>query len=207
SSGGRVSRNLTDLLYLVTIVTFIVALRFLSSPRRARLGNFVGAGGMLLGVVVTLAQDDGESYGLIAAGMAVGAVVGAVGARMVKMTAMPQMVALFNGVGGGAGALIAFAEFHNLAPEPGRVGGDETVSIVVSALIGSISFAGSLVAFGKLQELVSGRPIVYPGQKLLNAALLGGAVALGIVLLAGPPRPGALVGLPLAPPSCGRLLL
>jgi proton-translocating NAD(P)+ transhydrogenase subunit beta len=202
-----VSRNLTDLLYLVTIVTFIVALRFLSSPRRARLGNFVGAGGMLLAIVVTLAQDDVESYGLIAAGMAVGAVVGAVGARMVKMTAMPQMVALFNGVGGGAAALIAFAEFHNLAPEPGRVGGDETVSIVVSALIGSISFAGSLVAFGKLQELVSGRPIVYPGQKLLNAALLGGAVALGIVLLAGPQRQGVLVVLLLAALAFGVLFV
>jgi proton-translocating NAD(P)+ transhydrogenase subunit beta len=202
-----VSRNLTDLLYLVTIVSFIVALRFLSSPRRARLGNLVGAGGMLLAIVVTLAQDAVESYGLIAAGMAIGAVVGAVGARMVKMTAMPQMVALFNGVGGGAAALIAFAEFHNLQPEPGRVGGDETVSIAFSALIGSISFAGSLVAFGKLQELVSGRPIVWAGQKLLNAALLGGAVILGVVLLAGPQREGLLAALIVAALAFGVLFV
>jgi H+-translocating NAD(P) transhydrogenase subunit beta len=202
-----VSRNLTDLLYLVTIVSFIVALRFLSSPRRARLGNLVGAGGMLLAIVVTLAQDAVESYGLIAAGMAIGAVVGAVGARMVKMTAMPQMVALFNGVGGGAAALIAFAEFHNLQPEPGRVGGDETVSIAFSALIGSISFAGSLVAFGKLQELVSGRPIVWAGQKLLNAALLGGAVVLGVVLLAGPQREGLLAALIVAALAFGVLFV
>ena len=109
--------------------------------------------------------------------MAIGAVVGAVGARLVKMTAMPQMVALFNGVGGGAAALIALAEFHNLLPEPGRVDADETISIALSALIGSISFAGSLVAFAKLQELVSGRPIVYPGQQIVNGALV--AVALG----------------------------
>jgi H+-translocating NAD(P) transhydrogenase subunit beta len=202
-----VSRNLTDLLYLVTIVTFIVALRFLSSPRRARLGNLVGAGGMLLAIVVTLAQDEVESYGLIAAGMAIGAVVGAVGARMVKMTAMPQMVALFNGVGGGAAALIAFAEFHNLAPEPGRVGGDETVSILLSALIGSVSFAGSLVAFGKLQELVSGRPIVYTGQQLVNVALVGGAVVLGLVLLAGPQREVLLAALIVAALAFGVLFV
>jgi NAD(P) transhydrogenase subunit beta len=190
-----VSRNLTDLLYLVTIVTFILALRFLSSPRRARLGNWLGAAGMALAIVVTLAQDSVERYGLIAVGMAIGTVVGAVGARTVKMTAMPQMVALFNGVGGGSAALIAFSEFHNLAPEAGRIGADETVSIVLSALIGSVSFAGSLVAFAKLQELVSGRPIVYPGQKVLNAALLAGAVGLGVAVLVGPQEQGLLVAL------------
>jgi NAD(P) transhydrogenase subunit beta len=181
-----VGRNATDLLYLVTIVTFIVALRFLSSPRRARLGNLVGAAGMALAIVVTLAQEDVEGYGLIALGMVIGAAIGAAGARMVKMTAMPQMVALFNGVGGGAAALIALAEFHNLEPAPGRIGGDETVSILVSALIGSISFAGSLVAFAKLQELVSGRPIVYTGQQIFNGALIAGALVLVVVVLAGP---------------------
>ena len=109
-------------LYLVTIVTFILALRFLSSPRRARLGNQLGAAGMLLAIVVTLAQPGLEGYVLIAIAMAIGAVAGAVGARRVKMTAMPQMVALFNGVGGGAVALIALAEFHNLAPAAGHAG-------------------------------------------------------------------------------------
>ena len=94
------------------------------------------------------------------------------------MTAMPQMVALFNGVGGGAAALIALAEFDELAPEPGRIGGSETAGILLSALIGSISFSGSLVAFAKLQELVSGRPIVYAGQQVVNLVVLGGAVAL-----------------------------
>ena len=113
-----VSQNATDLLYLVTIVTFILALRFLSSPSRARQGNLLGAAGMALAIAVTLAQDGLENYGSIAVAMAIGAVVGVVGARSVKMTAMPQMVALFNGVGGGAVALIALAEFHNLAPEP-----------------------------------------------------------------------------------------
>jgi len=190
-----VSRNLTDLLYLVTIVTFILALRFLSSPRHARRGNQLGAAGMALAIAVTLAQDELDGYGLIVVGMVIGGVIGAVGARMVKMTAMPQMVALFNGVGGGAAALIALSEFHNLEPEPGRIGGDETVSIVLSALIGSVSFAGSLVAFAKLQELVSGRPIVYPAQKIVNAALLAGVVALGAILIFGPQAEGLLVAL------------
>jgi H+-translocating NAD(P) transhydrogenase subunit beta len=178
--------NASNLLYLVTIVTFILALRFLSSPRRARLGNWLGAAGMTLAIVVTLARSGLEGYGLMAIAMAIGAVAGAVGARRVKMTAMPQMVALFNGVGGGAAALIALAEFHNLAPEPGRVGGDETVAILLSALIGSVSFAGSMVAFAKLQDLVSGRPIVYPGQKVGNLFLLALAVGLGAAILFGP---------------------
>ena len=177
--------NASNLLYLVTIVTFILALRFLSSPRRARLGNQLGAAGMTLAIVVTLAREGLEGYGLMAIAMAIGAVVGVVGARRVKMTAMPQMVALFNGVGGGAAALIALAEFHNLAPEPGRIGGDETVAILLSALIGSVSFAGSLVAFAKLQDLISGQPIVYPGQKVGNALLLALAVVLGVAIVFG----------------------
>jgi NAD(P) transhydrogenase subunit beta len=202
-----VSRNLTDLLYLVTIVSFVVALRFLSSPRRARLGNWVGAAGMALAIAVTLAQDAVESYGLIAAAMAIGTVVGAIGARRVKMTAMPQMVALFNGVGGGAAALVALVEFHNLLPEPGRVSAEETVSICLSALIGSISFAGSLVAFAKLQELVSGRPIVYTGQQLVNAALVAGAVAIGGVLLFGAQDEALLVALLAAALAFGVLFV
>jgi len=183
-----VGENASNLLYLVTIVTFILALKFLSSPRRARLGNWLGAAGMALAIVVTLARQGLEGYGLMAIAMAIGAVVGAVGARRVKMTAMPQMVALFNGVGGGAAALVALAEFHNLAPEPGRVGVDETVAILLSALIGSVSFAGSMVAFAKLQDLVSGRPIVYPGQKVGNALLLALAVVLGVAILFGPQK-------------------
>jgi NAD(P) transhydrogenase subunit beta len=180
-----VSRNLTDFLYLLTIVSFIVALRFLSSPRHARLGNLVGAAGMTLAIVVTLAQDVVDRYVEIAIAGAIGAVVGAVSARMVRMTAMPQMVALFNGVGGGAAALIALAEFHVLAPEPGNIDAAEIVAILLSALIGSVSFAGSLVAFGKLQELVSGRPIVYPGQQIVNGLLLAGTLVLGIAMISG----------------------
>jgi H+-translocating NAD(P) transhydrogenase subunit beta len=189
-----VSANLSNSLYLVTIVTFILALRFLSSPRRARLGNQVGAAGMLLAIVVTLAQPGLDGYVWIAIAMAIGAVVGAVGARRVKMTAMPQMVALFNGVGGGAVALIALAEFHNLAPASGRLELNLSVAMIVSAIIGSISFAGSLVAFAKLQELIGGRPIVYPGQKVVNALVIATALVLAAVILAGAESQWLMVG-------------
>jgi H+-translocating NAD(P) transhydrogenase subunit beta len=180
-----VSREATNLLYLVTIVTFILALRFLSSPATARRGNQIGAVGMLIAIVVTFAQEAVMSYWEIAAGMVVGGAFGAIAARKVRMTAMPQMVALFNGVGGGAAALISLAEFHNLAPDPGTLQTDISLSIMLSAIIGSISFAGSMVAFAKLQELIGGRPIVYPLQQVTNALLFAAVVGLGIAIAAG----------------------
>jgi NAD(P) transhydrogenase subunit beta len=179
---GRVA---TDLAYLATIIAFILALRFLSHPATARRGNWIGAVGMLIAIAVTAAQKSIDSWWEIVVGMVVGGAFGAVAARRVKMTAMPQMVALFNGVGGGAAALISLAEFHNRAPDPGRLHGDISVSIVLSALIGSISFAGSMVAFAKLQELIQGRPIVYAGQQIVNGLLFGGLVAAGIAIVAG----------------------
>jgi H+-translocating NAD(P) transhydrogenase subunit beta len=180
-----VSRTTTDLLYLVTIVTFILALRFLSRPDKARLGNWIGAAGMLLAIVVTFAQDGIVDYWQIGLGMVVGGGFGAVAARRVKMTAMPQMVALFNGVGGGAAALVSWAEFHNKVPAPGNLELDISIAIMLSALIGSISFAGSMIAFAKLQELIQGRPITYPGQQVVNAVVLLAALAAGIAIAAG----------------------
>src|SRR5213080_3535257 len=164
---GQVATNFA---YLATIIAFILALRFLSSPATARRGNWIGAVGMLIAIAVTFAQNEIVSYWEILVGMAIGGAVGAVAARRVRMIAMLQLVALFDG-GGGAAPLISLAEFHNAAPAPGHLHGDISVSIILSALIGSISFAGSMVAFAKLQELIQGRPIVYPGQQLVNAAL------------------------------------
>src|SRR5438128_1056481 len=114
-----------------------------------------------IAIGVTLAHPHLHIGWRIIVGGLIGSASGAVGARRVKMTAMPQMVALFNGVGGGAAALVSLAEFHNLAPEPGRLHGDVSVAIVLSGLIGSVSFAGSMVAFSKLQGLIQGRPITY----------------------------------------------
>jgi NAD(P) transhydrogenase subunit beta len=180
-----VSYDVSSLLYLITIVTFILALRFLSNPAHARRGNQIGAVGMLIAIVVTWVKTGGASWWALVVGMLLGGGFGAVAARKVRMTAMPQMVALFNGVGGGAAALIALAELHRILPEPGNPKLDIIVAIALSALIGSISFAGSMVAFGKLQELVSGRPITYAGQQFVNAALFAACLGAGIALVAG----------------------
>jgi len=179
------STNLSNLLYLITIVTFILALRFLSNPAHARRGNQIGAVGMLLAIVVTWIKVGTTSWWAIAIGMLIGGGFGAVAARKVKMTAMPEMVALFNGVGGGAAALIALAELHKILPEPGAPKVDISIAIVLSALIGSISFSGSMIAFAKLRELIGGRPITYPGQQFGNAFVVLVAAASGIALIAG----------------------
>ena len=179
------STNVSNLVYLLTIVTFILALRYLSSPAHARRGNQIGAAGMVVAVVVTWIKTGGTSWWALALGMLLGGGFGAVAARRVKMTAMPQMVALFNGVGGGAASLIALVEFHRIVPAAGRPTFDISTAIALSGLIGAISFAGSMVAFAKLQELIKGRPITYPGQKFVNLALLGACAALGVVIATG----------------------
>ena len=171
-----------ELAYLVTLVTFIVGLKRLSSPATARSGNRIAAAGMTLAIVATLVDRRIASYGAIAVAMVIGAVIGAVAARKVKMTAMPQMVALFNGVGGGAAALVAAAEYHRLAPLPGRAPLQEVIAISFSAVIGSLSFAGSMIAFAKLQELIGGRPITFPGQRVLNGLLAATCIVLALIL-------------------------
>jgi NAD(P) transhydrogenase subunit beta len=173
-----VSRTWIDLAYLFAAILLIVGVKRLSHPATARSGNGIAAIGMAIAVGFTFAIKEIDHYGLMLAGIAVGTVIGAISARRVKMTAMPQMVALFNGVGGGAAALIAAAEFHRRAPEPGHLAGDVLVGILFSAVIGSVSFWGSLVAFGKLQELLPGRPLVFPVQNVFNALLGAGLVAL-----------------------------
>jgi H+-translocating NAD(P) transhydrogenase subunit beta len=180
-----VSANTANLLYLIPIVSFVLALRYLSNPAHARRGNQIGAAGMLVAIAVTWVKAGGGSWWALVIAMAIGGGFGAVAARKVKMTAMPQMVALFNGVGGGAAALIALAELHRLLPQLGRPHIDTLVAIALSGLIGAISFSGSMVAFAKLQELIGGRPITYPGQNVGNLALLAVLVACGIALSAG----------------------
>src|SRR6185436_15030692 len=120
----------------------------------------------------------------MAAGGLIGAVIGVVGARTVKMTAMPQMVALFNGVGGGAAAIVSVVEFHSVWALGLDVGVERGLSTVLSAIIGSISLAGSMIAFGKLQELLSGQPITFPGQQIVNGLVFAVAVGLGAYAMA-----------------------
>jgi NAD(P) transhydrogenase subunit beta len=182
-----------ELAYLVALVTFIIGLKRLSSPATARTGNRIAAVGMLIAIVATLVDKRVASFGAIAVAMAIGAVIGAVGARKVKMTAMPQMVALFNGVGGGAAALVAAAEYHRLAPLSGHAAVKEVIPIAFSAVIGSLSFAGSMIAFAKLQELIGGRPITFGAQRIVNAALAAVCVALAVILCFSDSQPAFFV--------------
>ncbi len=177
------SRTWIEVAYLVAAICLIIGIKRLSHPRTARSGNLIAAAGMAIAVGFTFAIEELDQYWLIVAGIAVGTVIGVVTARMVRMTAIPQMVALFNGVGGGAAALIAAAEFHRLAPDAGSLPGEELVGILFSAVVGSVSFWGSLVAFGKLQELLPGRPILFPAHNATNA-LLGVTVVGAIALTA-----------------------
>ena len=130
---------------------------------------------MAIAVVATLLYDFVGDYGLIALGIAIGTAVGVPAARSVKMTAMPQMVALFNGVGGGAVALISFVEYREaLQHAGGNPVLEQLIPILFAAIIGSVSFWGSNIAFGKLQEIIPGRPIQLPGQQIINIGAAGG---------------------------------
>ncbi len=166
------------LLYLVAAVAFILGLKRLGSPRTARSGNTIAAGGMLLAVIVTLVDAE-VSWAVLGSGLAVGAVLGAVAALRVKMTSMPQLVAAFNGFGGIASALVAGAEF---VKSDGLELPTETIfAIILSVLIGAITFTGSFVAYAKLQGLIGGSPISYPGQKLFNGLLAVGIIAAAVI--------------------------
>jgi proton-translocating NAD(P)+ transhydrogenase subunit beta len=170
------------LAYIVAFSLFIAGLHMLRGPRTAVRGNQVAATGMAIAVVATLCQQGVGDWILIVLGIAIGTAIGVPAARSVRMTAMPQMVALFNGVGGGAVALISLVEFR-------RAGGDlEAESLIPSlfaAIIGSISFWGSNVAFAKLQELISGRPYRIPGGPIINAVLAGLVLLCAVILAAG----------------------
>jgi H+-translocating NAD(P) transhydrogenase subunit beta len=173
-------------LYIVAFGCFIFGLRLLNHPRSARRGNLIAAVGMAIAVVATLLWDFVDDYLLIAVGVAIGTAVGVPAARSVKMTAMPQMVALFNGVGGGAVALISFVEYREaLEHTGGNPELEQLVPILFAAIVGSISFWGSNIAFGKLQEVLPGRPIQLPGQQFFNIGLLLVAVGSAVAIAAG----------------------
>ncbi|MDQ0828029.1 NAD(P) transhydrogenase subunit beta [Arthrobacter sp. B2I5] len=167
----------TSLLYLAAAVCFILALRGLSSPRTARRGNLVGALGALIAVITVFLSARLDNIPWILAAIAIGSAVAAPVARRVKMTQMPQLVALFNGVGGGAAALVALLELaHSDNPWV-------RVAIVFTLLVGAVSFAGSGLTFAKLQELMTTRPVVFPGLPVVMSAVLLAAVAAGVAVV------------------------
>jgi len=181
--------TLIDLLYLVAATTFLVALKGLGSPKRARVGNIVAAVGMAIAVGATFFYQDAEGkslehINLMILGMAIGTIVAVPAARFVQMTAMPQLVAIFNGVGGGAAALVAVTEFMHIKNEqpPTYV----VLEVLLGVLIGTVSFSGSAIAYAKLQELMTGRPITYPGQQLINAIFGVTSLAIIVALLVSP---------------------
>jgi NAD(P) transhydrogenase subunit beta len=179
-------QNFIDSLYIVAFSLFIFGLSRLTGPRTAVAGNKIAAVGMAVAVVATLLEPgvlDGSAPWFIALGVGLGTAIGIPAALNVRMTQMPQMVALFNGVGGGAVALIAWVEFRH------HFGGDFPLRVEIpslfAAIVGSVSFWGSNIAFGKLQEILPGRPIKLPGQSLINLGLLLICVVSAIILTAG----------------------
>ena len=171
--------------YLVASILFILGIRQLSSPRSARRGNLTAGAGMLLALIVTLLDRQILSYELIFAAVVLGSAVGAISARRVAMTDMPQMVALFNGSGGGAAALVSTLEFVHLSRVSPAVPLDSGISILLGALIGAISFTGSIIAWGKLQGVMFEGAVTYPGQKVVNSLLLLAIIALFVLVLTG----------------------
>ena len=179
------------LLYLVSAVSFVLGLHLMGTPSSARRGNLLSAGGMALAIAVTAALlvDDGAISGravvVLLAGLAVGSVAGLVSARRVQMTAMPQLVSLFNAVGGGAAALVAFGEVLRPGFVLGDVGVDLALPTVLDVLIGAVTFSGSLVAAGKLAGRLPGNPVTSSAGRIATIALAAVALVAGVVLLTG----------------------
>jgi NAD(P) transhydrogenase subunit beta len=172
--------TVVDLTYLLSAILFVVGLKRLQSPATARAGNALASLAMLLAIVATLVDTEILTWTGILIGVVLGGAIGGFAARKVEMTQMPQLVGIFNGFGGGASALVAVAEFvASPTVGPGTTG----VTILLGTLIGGVTFSGSFIAFAKLQELMTGNPITFPGQNPFNAALLLGALALGAMAL------------------------
>ena len=175
--------------YLVAAVSFVLGLKGLSGPTTAVAGNRIAATGMLLAVAFTFAAKEFQEFGAAAIGltlgaMAIGTIAGVAGGRLVKMTAMPQMVALFNGAGGGSAALVAILEYgHGLEVGPQPVWG-AALSTVLGLMIGGVSFAGSAIAFGKLQGILSPRAYRYPAQRLITAVVFSVMILLALAMVA-----------------------
>ena len=169
------------LLYIVASVFFVLGLKMLSSPTTARRGNIVSAVGMLIAVATTLAAMDQIRWVWLVVAVGIGASVGALAARLVKMTSMPQMVGLFNGFGGLASTLVGWAQYHGAWAAASEVHLFTRVAIFLTILIGGVTFSGSLVAYGKLSGTIPGKPVLYKGQNFANAIILIGAVVVGIL--------------------------
>ena len=174
------------LIYLIASILFIFGIKKLGSPKTARQGNFLSALGMFLAVVITLFDQRVLTFEYIIIGIVVGSAIGAVLALKVPMTGMPQMVGVLNGFGGGASALVAFAEYYHIINITNTLEISTSITIVLSVLIGAVTFTGSLIAFGKLQGLVTGKVVKYPLQNPINILLLIVVAILGVYVVMNP---------------------
>ncbi len=175
----QISANLQAVAYLVSAILFILALKGLTHPASARRGNYYGMAGMVIAVVATLLGTEIHSYGFIVAGVAAGAVIGTVVAMRVQMTAMPQLVAALHSFVGMAAVLVAIGTYLNHR-DAGELNPVLMAELSIGIIIGAITFSGSVIAFGKLQGIISGAPVVFKGQHLLNALIGLAAIAFGV---------------------------
>jgi NAD(P) transhydrogenase subunit beta len=177
-------QGLVPWVYFIAAITFIFGLKGLSGPTTAQMGNRVAAAGMLAAVIATfLERQVAAAWILVVPAIAIGTVIGFVGARRVPMTAMPQMVAIFNGAGGGAAALVSMLEYLR-ATSAGGASVGEVVAILLGLMIGAVSFSGSIVAFGKLQGLIDAKAFKYAGQQLVTGGLFAGVLLFALALIA-----------------------
>src|SRR3954447_17314357 len=196
-------------LYIVAFSLFILGLKQGTHPTTAKRGNLVAAVGMAVAVATTLLLDGMGNWGLIVVGLAAGSAIGFVASVRVQMTEMPQMVALYNGVGGGAVALIAWSEIRHGISLGGDIPLEELIPTVFAAIVGSVSFWGSLVAFAKLQDLIPTRPLAVPGQQIINALLVVAILAacVDLVINNGDPSQGLFIAILIAAAILGNLVV
>ncbi|MCH8166233.1 MAG: NAD(P)(+) transhydrogenase (Re/Si-specific) subunit beta [Planctomycetes bacterium] len=178
--------ELRNIIYFVAAAMFIFGIKGLTHPRTAVRGNMLGAGGMLLAIVVTLIDKEILGWQWIILGLVLGSSIGGYLGVKIQMTAMPQLVALFNGFGGAASALVGGAVMHELISKGESITTQGAVAIAATGLIGAVTFSGSMVAFAKLQELISGKPITHLGLKAANAALTLLGLGLGVMVVMNP---------------------
>ncbi len=177
--------TILQLFYLLSAILFVLGLKRLGSPATARQGNALAALAMLIAIVATLVEQQILSWQTIGLGLVLGSVIGAFAARTIKMTDMPQLVGIFNGLGGGASGVVAAAEFFGL--EGSALGVEAGVTILLATLIGAVTFSGSFIAFGKLQGFISGAPLTFPFSKTVNALLFLTVIVIGVTQVAGVP--------------------
>jgi len=186
TTDALLSMNVTNVAYIVAAVLFITGLKRLGSPATARNGNRTASMAMLLAVVATVVGNDIASWEWIIAGLIVGAAIGTYAARKVEMTAMPQLVAIFNGFGGAASGVVAAAELVKLIDLDKAIAEDVSITIMASVIVGGVTLTGSFIAFGKLQGIVPTRPLLLPIRNVINVALLIGMIASTVWLVIDP---------------------